>query len=783
MQLMKKININKAQAIIFFIMLVILIWASIHVTVLNGYHSGEYAVGTSAIPENPTKISIDTLERTFIAEREYLDRVNLYLTDLPEDRSGYVKVQLFHGYNVLYTGNKQLAAINPDEWFSIHLGLDLAAGDQYRLVVTSNDTTSLPSIYLAEDGNTPVFTCTYKNNLRIRDKVLVIIFYLSVFIACSFIVFNYQYAIDLIKRLLDYCYTHKWKVGAYSIINTLVAALVIYGSKLAVPDNTIFYFFEIVIFVSSIWMENNIEKLNTEFFTSGRNRMIFALLALYTSFSIVGNKCFIYPINLHVSFSGVLCFVCMSAVVLPLVTSIVYLFGCSKFAQKGAQKNMPRKVYFLCFGIIMFVAMYFVRAFNPAISSPDTVFCMNYAINSIRGVMNWHPPFYILWLKAIVRVWNSTYAVLLVQYVWFAFVFLEGMRLLYRKGIPSAVIIFITTLSALNSGNMVHLTTIWKDIPYAISVFWVTILIARFMLEDQRRSWLIYAELIIALVCTALMRQNGIVVFLALIPILIVTFRKRWKMWAACVLSLALVLIVQFPLYSYLDIQRNPREGGKYIGLGQDIMAVYYNGGSLNDDAMNIVNVLSNNDIAEFGYTPYWANSSYELNIPTTEFITAYVDTFLKNPVLMLRAIVCRQDCVWDLLIGQDGTLGCVNFTGTMDSDATWSSLVQMRQNNFLTERVSEYTARSTNLSLLNMIEWRAGIWTLLTVIAFATCVILRNNHKLWILFSVQIGHILSLILSTGWSDYRYYWPLTLIGLFLILIVPTIGRDEKIYNN
>ena len=426
--------------------------------------------------------------------------------------------------------------------------------------------------------------------------------------------------------------------------------------------------------------------------------------------------------------------------------------------------------------------MYYVRAFNPAISSPDTAFCMNYAINSIRGVMNWHPPFYILWLKAIVRVWNSTYAVLMVQYVWFAFVFLEGMRLLYRKGMTSAVIIFITALSALNCGNMVHLTTIWKDIPYAISVFWITILIARFMLEDQRRSWLIYIELIIALVCAALMRQNGIIVFIVLIPILIFTFRKKWKMWVACALSIALVLIVQFPLYSYLDIQRNPG-GGKYIGLGQDIMAVYYNGGNLNDDAMNIVNVLSSNDIAEFGYTPYWANSSYELNIPATEFIKAYIDTFVRNPVLMIREIVCRQDCVWDLLIGQDGTLGCVNFTGTMDSDATWNSLVQVRQNNFLTERVSEYTARSANLSLLNMIEWRAGIWTLFTVIAFATCVFLKNNRKLWILFSVQIGHILSLILSTGWSDYRYYWPLTLIGLFLILLVPTIGRDAKIYNN
>ena len=122
-----------------------------------------------------------------------------------------------------------------------------------------------------------------------------------------------------------------------------------------------------------------------------------------------------------------------------------------------------------------------------------------------------------------------------------------------------------------------------------------------------------------------------------------------------------------------------------------------------------------------------------------------------------------------------------MNYTGTEDHNPTWNGLAPKRQFNFLTDRISEFTAQSASVPVLNIIEWRAGIWTLITVLSFAVCVIFKNNPKFWILFAMQLGHILSLMLSLGWWDYRYYWPLTLMSLFLILLTLTIKKQEKNY--
>lgn len=776
-------NISKTQFFILFLLLDLLILSIAHVTVFNGYHGADYYVGQTVVSPSSVKKTIDNITTVFQAEKSYIDRINLYITDLPADHAGYLNVRLEHGNKLLYSGYKPLSEIKPNEWFFIRLGVSLSAGEPYRMVISSSATTTLPCIYLADDGVTPVLTYTYKNDLKIIDKILVIVYYLCFYLICAFMVLKYQKIITWIRELLRDSKINNWKIGPYAIINLISAAVLLYGSGLAITDNVLFCLFELCILLSSLWVENNFLKVKNELCAGVRNKVIYILLALYTSFSIVGSKCFIYPLNMNVSFGGIICFIGLSATVFPLIVFITYVLGYRRNELKKTKTvgNMPWSVYFTCFGIIMLAALTYMRAFNPAISSPDTLFCMEHAINSIRGVVNWHPPFYILWLKAIVSVCNSAYTVLLVQYIWFALVFLEGMRFLYRRGISSAFIIAVTILIALNCGNMLHLTTIWKDIPYTISVFWVSILIAKFVLEEQSRKWIIYVELIAALVCTALMRQNGMVVFIVLIPVLLYSFRKNRRMLFACITSVVLVLTVLFPLYKYLDIQEN-KDGGKYVGLGQDIMAVYYNGGILNDQAMNIVNVLSNNNINEFRYNPYYATSSMALQISVTEFIGAYLDTFVRNPVLMIREIIVRQDGIWNLLPGQDGGLVLLNYIGTMDG-TEWNKLVPARENNFITERLYEYTSRSVSTPLLNIIEWRIGIWTLLSVIACAVCVLFKNNRQLWLLYSVPVGHVLSLMLALGWSDYRYYWPLMLVDLFLILLTLTIRKDEKLEQN
>ena len=772
-------NISKTQFFILFLLLDLLIFSIAHVTVLNGYHGADYYVGRTVVSPSSVKKTIDNITTEFQAEKSYIERINLYITDLPADHAGYLNVRLEHGDKLLYSGYKPLSTIKPNEWFFIRLGVSLSVGDQYRIVISSSATTSLPCIYLADDGVTPILTYTYKNDLRIVDKVLVVVYYLCFYIICALLVLKYQKIIAWMRDLLRDSNVCSWKIGPYAIVNTLFAFIFLYGAGLTITDNSLLCLFALCLLLSCLWVENNFLKVKNVLCAGVKNKVLYILLALYTSFSIVGSRCFIYPLSMNISFGGVICFIGLSVAVSPLIVFITYVLGYRRNELKKTQTvgNMPWSVYFACFGIIMLTSLTYMRAFNPAISSPDTLFCMEHAINSIRGVVNWHPPFYILWLKAIVSVCNSAYTVLLVQYIWFALVFLEGMRFLYRRGISSAFIIAVTIFIALHCGNMLQLTTIWKDIPYTISVFWTSILIAKFVLENQRHKWVIYIELIFALICTALMRQNGMVVFIVLIPVLLYSFRKNRRMWLACITSVVIVLTVLFPLYKYLDIQEN-KDGGKYVGLGQDIMAVYYNGGILNDQAMSIVNVLSNNNINEFRYNPYYATSSMALQISVTDFIGAYLDTFVKNPVLMMREIIVRQDGIWNLLPGQDGGLVLLNYIGTMDG-TEWNTLVPTRENNFITERLYEYTSRSVSTPLLNMFQWRIGIWTLLSVIAFAICVLFKNNRQLWLLCSVPVGHILSLMLALGWSDYRYYWPLVLIDLFLILLTLTIRKNEK----
>lgn len=38
-------------------------------------------------------------------------------------------------------------------------------------------------------------------------------------------------------------------------------------------------------------------------------------------------------------------------------------------------------------------------------------------------------------------------------------------------------------------------------------------------------------------------------------------------------------------------------------------------------------------------------------------------------------------------------------------------------------------------------------------------------------------GHIMSLILSTGWSDFRYFWPLNLMNMALILLALVVANS------
>jgi hypothetical protein len=235
-------------------------------------------------------------------------------------------------------------------------------------------------------------------------------------------------------------------------------------------------------------------------------------------------------------------------------------------------------------------------------------------------------------------------------------------------------------------------------------------------------------------------------------------------------------MFIKGPVYKHFDIQ--PVESGIYIGLSQDILGAYYSGGEVSESTLKMINVMTDKNDAEFFYTPTWSYQSYALNVSAKEFILNYLDTFIKNPVVMTRAIVDREDGAWDIYAGQDAALGCVNYYGTEDGNGTWNSNYPARNYTSIyqmTSAASDYTASSQWISA---IEWRCGLFTLLGTIATLFMFIKKKNWKYLLLLSPSVGHFMSLLLSTGWSDFRYFWPLNLLNLALVFIVIIIAKND-----
>lgn len=788
-------NRTKLEKIIIVIMSIIACWCIVEVTLLNTYNEPTKYTGENIAIDTSVNVPISNTTVSFTPEQDKVKNIRLIMSQVPSDGTGTVEVVVKNEDLVLFRGTRNCADIAVGDWVDFGVNLTLDRNQSYDIVVNIVNTELLGEGSICgyqNSGETlPHISIGYANNLRIRDKLLVVLFILIIYIIAVFIICKSSIIMHMIKDLYEKACVDYHAPRVFSLVSVLVFFFTIEFSQLVI-DSSIKIFLASLIFITAYWCENHVEIIR-KMLSDKKNRAIVFVLAVWTSFSLIGSRCFIYPISMNLTIGAVILFCIASLLAVPIVISVVIFLNEHFCGSDNDEKKYPWDLIVLSVVAIVVGAIFYIRAFNPAISSPDTNHCMYYAIKSIRGISDWHPAFYILWLKAILKISPNAISVVIVQYIFFGYVLIRGVSFLHEKGVKKGALYGIILFSVLNCGNMVHFTTIWKDIPYALSIVWLNIVLAILLFGERKRKFYVYLELVISLVWTCFFRQAGVVPFIITCIVLVFVFCKKWKIWLSVAVAVSIALTIKIPIYNYYEIQKD-HGGGIYIGLGQDIMGAYYNGGELSEEAVNIVNVLSKTDITNYWYTPYWANSSYALDITKGEFIQAYLDTFIRNPILMTRTIICRMDAVWDIFIGENGTLGCVNYLGTMDgsglpednrefsgrkdNEVYWNDLWGTRENNFITERMAEWTAYSQNRPLLNVIEWRSGIWFWLFLISMGLCIYKRRFKDSILLFVPCLSHVLSLMLSTGWSDFRYFWPINLMSLFVLLTVMTLKEKR-----
>lgn len=763
----------------------------------------EYITSVNYDLTEAESVSCTEAVQTFKSHNSNLNSLEFIFGNIADDKAGAIAVQICAGEELIYQAKISLSNVNNNEWKKMYVNAALDANQQYQIkLIPSEDCTQIPTLltvnndtYASEiveslSGGVKIkgqyaINYGYLKTPGIFDRLSIISLWIILWGVLFFILIKFDDICNYIFKFVEFLKARVKTQVLLTILEVIGCFIIIYSSgiEFQAPTKVVLYLISLIATISYSDKFEYMKSITEKSWI----KVLVILLYCYAGFALVGQRILIYPLTLKINGASLFVFCCAIAWFVQIINSAFYYldFLRNKLFTYGKKfKTWQIIIVFLC--LLLLPALYNLFANNPGMSSPDTWACMINQAKRLHGSGDWHPAFYCMVLRAIESVWDSTYAVILVQYFFWVYVCIELLLYLRKQDLNEYILIAISLFLGANAGNYIQINTIWKDIPYTLSVFWSLIILAKLLIDydEYKKNWYIYLELIISLVGMSLYRKNGVVPFVIVSAFLVIILRKNVKVWISVTISIALFGIIKGPVYSYFDIQ--PINSGMYIGLSQDILGVYYGGGEVSKDTLQMINVMTDYDNAEYSYNPTWSNQSYALDVEAKEFIIDYIDTFIKNPVMMLRAIIDREDAVWDIYQGQDAILGCVNYTSTMDynSDyAEWNDYYSPRNYVSLYTVASAASAYTASSQWISAIEWRCGLFTLLGVISMLFLFFNKKQWKYILLVAPSFGHVMSLLLSTGWSDFRYFWPLNLLNLALIFIVLVITKKKSEIEN
>jgi hypothetical protein len=328
-----------------------------------------------------------------------------------------------------------------------------------------------------------------------------------------------------------------------------------------------------------------------------------------------------------------------------------------------------------------------------------------------------------------------------------------------------------------------------------MSILWLTYVLVRVLDEviihgtaNKKQQVSFYIQLCMSFVLCFFIRPNSFLVYLIAAPVLTLLFffRKKWKLLATISISVVMVLLIN-NLLDYKAVTHMYTAKVRYQALISDIQGTYYGGGKLSEQTQNaLMKYIPKLDEPEVrdGFTPNWlVNKNYDLSeLAFGEFISMYADSFIHNPLKMIRSMSYRCSVYWAIDPDPKGYPGLVNYTSIYNPFTnTYSSYVSeigvYRQENILTRIMDSYMVPMAK-SIPAIFVWRFGFWTALMIISAMTLIL--QKKYIWLLAYLPVfTYLVTLLLATGWADYRYGLPVFFVGMFLPLTFILQGRKAK----
>lgn len=304
----------------------------------------------------------------------------------------------------------------------------------------------------------------------------------------------------------------------------------------------------------------------------------------------------------------------------------------------------------------------FFLAFYPGNISGDSYASIHQAIYGIRSTA--HPVLFTLLVKATMQVglaifhnMNAAIAIFsIIQMLLLDGIFTYTIVWLQKHGVPKWFQYLTIAYFALHPLIVRYSFTMWKDILFSgIMLLLVLFLYDVGVGEKTLNDNVALIHFLNLATLAAFLRNRIIYAVIGIFILLLIIYRDNWKkLLPTFALTATLVLLIQGPLYSALNIKPSNFAEGQGVSLQQVAAVVCENGEISKDEAEFISNIISLDDIPK-AYNPSTVDnlkgySTFDhafLNSHPSEYITVWRSILFKNPWTCIKTWLMTTRGFW----------------------------------------------------------------------------------------------------------------------------------------
>lgn len=520
-----------------------------------------------------------------------------------------------------------------------------------------------------------------------------------------------------------------------------------------------------------------------------KDKAIILLIIAYAAFAFIGYRLFLLEFPINDMLSKLVHFILFGCWLTTILLAFLYITELCKQAviKRNSDTITPHhshvKLFCTFAGIMLLCWLVFLIGFFPAIMSADSLT----QIEQIRGLSridNWHPVIHTMFNKFFLSIYNSPVSVALAQMFLMAGIAANFFLFLYKKGIPAKWLKWSALVFALIPANAVYSVTLWKDIPFTFSLLWLTLVFAKIVTDDTYIKKIPSSiELILALVCAALFRHNGMPVFILAVVGLLIYFFKTKKIALVICVAISAGLVAWYNSYISDPSRVVPTPPSvKLVAPIHGMAAVRYYGGNLSEEAtremekvlpdsiwVNFYKPFSADEYIYFCQRPFIENLA---KLPTPKAVSLYANTFVQNPYLVIRDRLCGAELLWNVYDAP----GAYNYKYHTQIDENKLGLTM--STNFVTKILKKYLEQSEKLA--DPIMWRGGIYNILILLLLFA--FLKQRKWYLLIFIPVLASIFALLLSMTIQNFRYVYFAPLIFGFVWLLYISNFKPTADFN-